>query len=230
MYMSWTDLIFAHWTCDPEKMRRFVPQSLELDTFEGRAYLGIVPFMMTDVRPLRVPGLPGISQFLELNVRTYVTVDGYPGVFFFSLDAANPLAVWGAREFYYLPYFNARMKMEKKDGWTEYTSDRTHKNASSAAFSARYKPDGEPLPVDMKTLDRWLTERYCLYAVSPNQKVFRCDIHHPPWCLQPGVVQIERNTLVEGDGLAGLVNLDEPPLVHYSERQDTVAWQPVRVR
>jgi uncharacterized protein len=143
MAQSWHDLLFAHWPVDAEMLRPHIPQQLEIDTFEGRAWLGIVPFSMTGVRLRGTPALPGLSAFAELNVRTYVTAQDKPGVWFFSLDAANSLAVFAARLIFHLPYFRARMKCREADGWIEYQSERSHAGAPPAGFAARYRPTGD---------------------------------------------------------------------------------------
>src|SRR5215216_3312597 len=124
MAQTWHDLVFAHWPLAPERLRELVPASLPLDTFDGQAWVGVVPFWMSGVRPRAVPGLPWISKFPELNVRTYVTLEDKPGVFFFSLDAARLPAVWAARIFFRLPYFHARMRLRRAGEWVQYASDR----------------------------------------------------------------------------------------------------------
>ncbi len=125
MAQSWHDLLFAHWKVDAAVLRPHVPAELEVDTFEGQSWLGVVPFRMSGVRLRWTPALPWLSAFLELNVRTYVTAQGKPGVWFFSLDAANPVAVAAARLSFHLPYFKARMTCGDVDGWIQYQSERT---------------------------------------------------------------------------------------------------------
>src|SRR5262245_14397007 len=117
MWMIWHDLLFAHWPIPIDTMRRAVPERLALDTFDGSAWVGVVPFRMSGVRPRFVPSMPWLSAFPELNVRTYVTAGGKPGVYFFSLEAANPVAVRAARTFFHLPYFDARMSLQETPGW-----------------------------------------------------------------------------------------------------------------
>ena len=128
MTQSWHDLLFAHWRVDADQLRRRVPAALPLDLFDGSAWVGIVPFHMTNVTPRGVPPLPFLSAFPELNVRTYVTRDDKPGVFFFSLDAANALAVTTARSILGLPYFQAEMTVHAGD-WVTYRSHRLQPNA-----------------------------------------------------------------------------------------------------
>src|SRR5258707_1904599 len=136
MTQTWNDLLFAHWPVDAAALRARVPPSFDLDLFDGTAWLGIVPFHMTNVTPRFVPALPWVSAFPELNVRTYVTVGGKPGVFFFSLDAGNPLAVGTARALLNLPYFSAAMSVDVRDGLVAYTSRRP--STPPAKFAARY--------------------------------------------------------------------------------------------
>lgn len=137
MKQIWHDLLFAHWPMPHSLMRPFVPPQLTLDTFDGGCWIGVVPFRMSGIRGRWFPALPGLSRFPELNVRTYVTRDGKPGVYFFSLDAANLPAVWAARTFYHLPYFHAAMRVEERDGSIQYSSRR---HAAPAEFRARYRP------------------------------------------------------------------------------------------
>src|SRR5580693_1769927 len=143
MAQSWHDLLFAHWPVDARKLRALVPESLEIDQFEGQAWLAVVPFRMTGVRLRGTPAMPWLSSFPELNVRTYVTLGGKPGVWFFSLDAGNPLAVAIARSWFHLPYFRAQMFCEERDGWIYYRSERTHRDVPSGLLEARYRPVGE---------------------------------------------------------------------------------------
>src|SRR5579859_1087054 len=184
---SWSDLLFAHWPIPTDVMRKAVPQPLELDTFEGQAWLGVVPFVINGLRARFIPPIPGFSGFLEINLRTYVTLGGIPGVFFFSLDAAKRWAVIGARATYYLPYFHAAMRMDHAEGgWIGYESRRIHVGAHSAVFSGRYRPTTNIAHVyESGTLDYWLTERYCLYALDQHGRVYRAGVEHPRWQLQP---------------------------------------------
>jgi uncharacterized protein YqjF (DUF2071 family) len=227
MAQSWHDLLFAHWPVDAAMLRPHIPAQLEIDTFEGRAWLGVVPFRMTGVRLRWTPALPWISAFPELNVRTYVTMEGKPGVWFFSLDAANALAVAAARFSFHLPYFRARMQCKEVKGWIRYESRRTHSGAPAAELEARYRETGEFFEPQGGTLTHFLTERYCLYsAASAGQRIYRGEIHHPPWLLQAGQGQLVKNSMAEA---AGLVVPPVQPLLHFSRRQDMVAWAPHRI-
>ncbi|MGQ0600891.1 MAG: YqjF family protein [Anaerolineales bacterium] len=221
-----------------EAMRRALPPQLQPDTFDGQAWIGVVPFGMSRVYPRYTFPVPGLSDFLELNTRTYVTLDGKPGVFFFSLDAANPLAVALARAWYKLPYFNAQMRMSENArpstsraiyrlprsaqgaSWIDYHSTRTHRGEPSAEFKGRYRPVSDVFHSQPGSLEGWLTERYCLYTVVDG-KVFRGEIHHAQWPLQRAEAEIETNTMAAPTGLT-LPNV--PPLLHFAREIKMVAW------
>ena len=219
--MRWCDLAFLHWPVPASALKKHLPPGLELDVFEGQAWVGVVPFRMEDVAPRGVPALPWLSAFAELNLRTYVVAEGKPGVWFFTLDAANPVAVRVARALMHLPYFDAAMRCEKREGWTHYASERTHRGAAAAELRARYRATGAASPVQRATLEHWLVERYCLYAADGQRRIFRGEIAHTPWPLQPGVVEMEANMLTDA---LGFPLSDAPPLVHCAQRLDVVAW------
>ena len=221
MAQSWHDLLFAHWPVSSEELRAGIPASLEIDTYDGQAWLGIVPFRMSGVRFRGIPALPGLSAFPELNIRTYVTQGGKPGVFFFSLEAANPIAVRVARYWYHLPYRHARMACQAEGDGIAYTSQRTHWRASPAAFVGQYRPTGQVLELQRQSLAHWLTERYCLYAVDKRQRLYRGEIDHAAWPLQWAEAEIQTNTMA----VAHDIRLpDITPLLHFSRRQDVVVW------
>jgi uncharacterized protein YqjF (DUF2071 family) len=223
MAMQWHDLLFMHWPVRPAVLRPFIPPALELETFDRMAWLGVVPFRMAGVGPRLVPPLPWISAFAELNVRTYVTIGGKPGVWFFSLDAANPLAVRGARYAFHLPYYDARMACVDQGDTIEYESMRTHRGAPPAAFAARYRPVGSAYQATPNSLDAWLTERYCLYAANQRGRIWRGEIHHARWPLQPAEAEVARNTMAEQ---IRLILPKTQPLLHFVRRLDVVAWAP----
>lgn len=221
--MSWHDLLFMHWPVPAEQLRPLIPPALNLDTFEGDAWLGVVPFRMSGVRPRMLPAVRGLSGFPELNLRTYVSAGGRPGIWFFSLDAHNPVAVRLARATFHLPYFDARMYYQKEGEEVVYRSVRTHKGAPSAEFAARYRPAGEPFESRPGSLENFLTERYCLYAADGKGNVRRGDIHHKLWPLRPAEVEVETLRMT---GQIGVTLPDTPPLLHFSERLDVLAWPP----
>jgi uncharacterized protein len=226
MTMSWLDLLFAHWSFAPETIRALLPAGLELDTFEDRAWVGVVPFRMANTGPRGLNWLPGVSAFPELNVRTYVVVDGKPGVWFFSLDAASIVAVHAARVGFHLPYFRARMNCEERSGWIEYHSERRHPGAPAGAFHGRYRGVGPVYQSTPGTLEHWLTERYCLYAKDRAGRTCRGEIHHMQWPLQKAEVEIETCTVTDGWSIS---LPDEPPLLHFARRLDVIGWLLERV-
>jgi uncharacterized protein len=218
---SWRDLLFAHWPVPATSLRPLVPAGLELDTFEERAWIGVVPFRMKGIRARWLPPVPWLSAFAELNVRTYVTFGGKPGVCFFSLDAANPVAVASARRWFHLPYMNAAMTCRAAGDAIEYSSRRTHREAPAAEFRARYGPTGPVTPAEPGSLTHWLTERYCLYTTDKRGRVLRAEVHHEPWPLQPARAEIAANTMASA---AGIILPNEPPLLHFARRLDVHIW------
>ncbi len=222
MTQSWHDLLFAHWPVDARELNDRLPPGLELDTFDGQAWLGIVPFHMTNVAPRGVPPVPLVSSFIELNVRTYVTLHGKPGVYFFSLDANSSMAVMAARALFRLPYFSATMTVDQPDGRFVYTSARDT-TRGLAEFAATYWPIGSVVTPAPGTLEYFLTERYCLYTVDAAFRPKRLEIHHPPWPLQVAAAAIAVNTMADAAGIR-LPSIE--PILHFARRQDTVAWAP----
>ncbi len=223
MEMCWHDLLFIHYPVPTDSLRPLLPPGLTLDTYDGVAWIGIVPFRMSGVRPRLVPPIPGCSAFPELNVRTYVTAEGKPGVWFFSLDATNPLAVEGARLAFHLPYYNARMSADWHGDTIEYDSRRTHSGAPPATLRARYRPVGPVYRSTPGTLESWLTERYCLYAANRHSRIWRCAIHHEPWPLQQAELDTDVNTMTDQ------IRLKLPavqPLLHFARFIDVIAWLP----
>jgi uncharacterized protein YqjF (DUF2071 family) len=209
---TWSELLFAHWPVPADSIR--LPAGLTLDTFDGEAWIGVVPFLISGHRPRYAPPLPKFSRFLELNVRTYAIHDGVPGVWFFSLDAADATAVWLARRTYFLPYYKADMGIAAGEQ-VGYRSVRGERQ-----FSATYRPTGPVYRSRPGTLEHWLTERYSLYAQGPRGRLLRADIHHVPWPLQGAEASITTNTMSP-------VELpDEPPLLHFVRSLDVHIWPP----
>jgi uncharacterized protein YqjF (DUF2071 family) len=228
MAQTWRSLLFLHWPLSARVLRPLIPPGLTLQSFDGHAWVGITPFIVTGLRPRATPALPGVSQFPELNVRTYVTAGGKPGVFFFSLDAASALAVMGARAAYSLPYFRARMSVRPAPrGGFVYSSRRSHRGAARAEFLGEYRPTAEVELARAGTLTHWLTERYCLYAVDRRGGLHRAEIHHPPWPLQPAEAEIRRNTMTDG---LGFDLPDVAPLLHFARKVDVHVWAPQSLR
>jgi uncharacterized protein YqjF (DUF2071 family) len=219
MGQTWENLLFAHWSVDPGELEGVVPAQLPLDVVDGRAWVGVTPFAVKGLRVRGAAPPPVLSSFPEINVRTYATVDGRPGIFFFSLDTSSRLGVETARRTYRLPYFHARQRF---DGRT-FASQRTQSDGPPAEFRATYRPVGEPDPAPPGSIEHFLTERYCLYTLDDDGNVWRGDIHHRPWPIQAAEADIELNTMGEQIG----VDLADrgTPLLHYAHRQDVVFWR-----
>jgi uncharacterized protein YqjF (DUF2071 family) len=222
MRMRWLDLAFIHWRVSIHALRKWVPENLEIQTFDGTAWIGVIPFRMERVRPHCLPPIPGASAFPELNVRTYVTTAGKPGVWFFSLDAASKLAVKAARKTYHLPYFFADMTIENTSQGIRYRSRRKDELSPPAEFLATYRPVGDIRRAVAGSLEHFLAERYCLYAANPAGQIFRGEILHNPWPLQPGEVEFELCTMLDP---LGLDMPKEKPLVHFAKTLDVLAWR-----
>ena len=213
MGQTWDDLLFVHYRVPREELRPLVPEGLDVEEHSGSAWLGVTPFVVTGLRARGLLPLPFASSFRELNVRTYVTRDGKPGIWFLSLDASSQLAVEAARRLYKLPYFRAEISVRRRGDEILYDCSR----GGGKAFSATYRAVGDVFNAEPGSLEHFVTERYCLYA-QDDVRLFRADIHHRPWALQPAEARIDLNTIPplrvpEGD-----------PLVHFSARQDVVIW------
>jgi uncharacterized protein len=226
MRMRWRGLLFAHWVLDVAALRPLVPSSLEIDTFEGRAYVGIVPFGMEDVAPRGLPAVPYLSAFPEVNVRTYVRLGEKGGVWFFSLDASRRLAVEGARLGFHLPYFHARMSMDRQGDEVVYRSSRRDRRGRAAELDVRYRPTGPVRPASPGSLDRWLTDRLRLFAVDRRGRVSTTSIAHASWPLQPAEAEFRVETVSAAQG----IELSGPPVhLAFADRLEVRAWWPRRV-
>lgn len=221
IYQNWDDLLFMHWRASADALRRLVPARLEVDTFEGEAWVGVTPFTLSGVRPAYTPPLPLVSEFDEINVRTYVHLEGVPGIWFFSLDANSTVAVTAARTLFQLPYFYADIKRERTADTTVYMSSREGDAAPHASFGATWRA-GEELPeAEPHTLDFFLTERYCLYTADAAGQLYRARIHHRPWPLRRVRVETYRSTMVEA---AGLPAPSGAPLLHHGGPVSVEVW------
>jgi hypothetical protein len=220
MRQKWHDLFFMHWPVAERNLRQLIPQALELETFEGTAWVGVIPFHMPGIRFRGLPPIPGLSAFPELNVRTYVRYGEKPGVWFFGLEAASAIAVSAARRWFHLRYFRARMSVDEIGDTIIYKSHRTHRGAPEADFRVKYRPTGEVCRAVRGSLDYFLTERYCLYA-AVGHTIFRGEVDHPPWPLQAAEAEIETNSMAASHGIA-LPNTR--PLLHFARFQDVKIW------
>ena len=224
MYQSWHRLLFLHWEVPVESIRPLIPAELEIDVFEGKAWLSVTPLTIYDVSPKYLPALPYVSWLYELNLRTYVHLDGLPGVWFFSLDANNMLAVWGARTFFSLPYFNARIMCETDGDDVRFWSAR---ETEKAEFAASWTIGDALTAAEPGSLDFFLVERYCLYAADGG-RIYRCRINHEPWPLQETLnLNSLRYDVIAGDGIA--MPTGEPKL-HCGGPVHVDVWAPERVR
>jgi uncharacterized protein YqjF (DUF2071 family) len=206
MGQTWLDLLFAHWRVPEATLRRGVPAEIPIDTFDGSAWLGITPFEVVGLHPRGLPPLPWLSRFPELNVRTYTTIDGRPGIWFFRLDADRAAAVLAARLTYRLPYRHASMSIVRSGTRIAYRDD--------GRFAATYEPCGPVAFPRPGTLEHFLTERYRLYTTDHRGRVRSADIHHAPWPLQPARAELAENTM----------GPDDEPLLHFAARQDVLVW------
>jgi uncharacterized protein YqjF (DUF2071 family) len=222
---NWGKLLFIHRPIPAESLRPLIPGRLEIDTFEGQAWIGVVPFTMWGIRPSFTPPIPGVNTFHELNVRTYVHLDGVPGVWFLSLDAANRVAVRMARALFHLPYFDANMELSQRDKTIHYLSSRTHEGAAPAELETSWSFGEGLAETQPGSLDFFLTERYCLYAAS-GRRLFRCRIWHQPWPLKAAELLDFRSTMIESFGLK---TLGGDTLVHYAESLKVDVWRLRRV-
>jgi uncharacterized protein YqjF (DUF2071 family) len=213
--MTWRDGLFVHWPVDPDVVADTLPERLSVATYNGDAYLGVVPFLMSDIRPR---GSPIGRSFPELNLRTYVDGPNGRGVYFYNLDASDPVGVAVARRVFALPYYRARMRVDRDGDRISFASDRTHRGVPSAGFDATYEPVGEAFTPEPGSCEAFLLENYRFYAAGRG--LYRGEIAHEPWTLRPATVDIRTNTLFEANGF------DRPErdrLVHYAEPIDVSA-------
>jgi uncharacterized protein YqjF (DUF2071 family) len=223
--MTWHDLAFLHWPVEEARLRPHVPAGLEIETHGGSAWIGVVPFRMTDVGPRALPPLPGLSAFPELNVRTYVAHGGRRGVWFFSLDAGDRLTVRVARRLFHLPYHDARMSCVRRGDSVDYRSVRTERGQPPLTFRARYRPLGDVSTAKEGSLEDFLTRRMCLFAVDRSGAIHRGDVAHDPWPLQPAEAEIEENSMAAP---LGLVLDTRPSSVLFARRLPVTAASLVR--
>lgn len=233
MYQNWHHLLFLHWEIPPNELQALVPAGLTVDTFEGKAYVGLIPFTLTGVRPVLAPPLPGISSFHEVNVRTYVHHQGRdPGVWFFSLDASSAIAVAAARAAYKLPYYSADIDFQVSGGALPeigFDSRRTDARGTTPAnVHVRYKPvEGPTAPAAPGTLEHFLVERYILYAQDDDHRLYRARVHHQPYPVQRvEVTSLLEETLVWA---AGIRRPDVVELRHYAREVNVKVYPLERV-
>jgi len=217
--MGWRHLLFENWPVDPEVLDAHLPEGLAPDVHEGSAWLSVVPYTNVAVRPKGVPERFGI-RLPELNLRTYVTRDGVPSVYFFSLDAQGVASVLGARVFQHLPYYYARVSLERTDGRIRFSSRRRHPGARPVRYEATYRPTGGPFSAPDDSLGAFLVERYRFYTQAQDGTMRYTDVDHEPWTLYPARADVEANTLLSAHGFA---TPDADPVYYYSPGLDVVA-------
>lgn len=225
MTQTWHNLLFAHWPVESGALYPLIPAELELDTFEGQAWFGIIPFRLSHVRLNSMPRMPLVSYFSEINVRTYVLHDGIPGVFFLSMDTDNRFTTALARPWFHLPYYNAHVRMARVRMRTSasicFSSQRTSRCASPAAFCGCYSPTSAVYRSEPGSLESWLTERYCYFSPGSRGRLYRCDIHHDSWPLQKASLHTLSNTMA----LSHNISLPErEPLLHYCHKLKAYIW------
>jgi uncharacterized protein len=228
MTQRWNDLLFAHWRAPVSQVASLLPEGLHLDTFDGSAWLGVVPFWMDRIKVRGVFALPGARSFPELNLRTYVRDHrtGTPGVYFFSLDGANLLAVAVARSFYHMPYYWAEMQISAHSEREFSFYSRRRFVSKPVVFKARYRglgPTRKLVENQVGTLEYFLTERYCLFTHNSSRELVRANVHHVPWPLEEAAAEIERNDLPAS---IGIDVQDQDPVLHYSRRLAVYMWPP----
>jgi uncharacterized protein YqjF (DUF2071 family) len=224
--MGWRHLLFENWPVDPELMDAHLPASLTADCHDGSAWLSVIPFTNVAVRPKGVPRPLGV-QLPEINVRTYVTHDGVPSVYFFSLDAQGLASVTGARLFHHLPYYYARISLEMNDGRVRFESRRHHPGARPGRYEGTYWPTGEPFDAPTNPLAEFLVERYRFYTEAPDGSLRYTDVDHNTWTLYPADATVETDTLLRADGFA---RPDTEPVYYYSPGLDVIASPSKRLR
>jgi uncharacterized protein len=225
MGQSWFDLLFAHWRVDRAALERVVPPQLPVDEIDGSAWIGVTPFEVRALRLHMTAPAPFLSSFPELNVRTYVTVGGKPGIHFLSLDADSRLAVATARRAYRFPYFRADMRIDRDRDEVRYASRRVDGDGPAASLTATYGPEGPEFNAAPDSLDWKLIERYCAYTLDSSGAVLRAEIHHPPW----GLLNAHADIAAEGMTRPFGISLAGGPLLHLASAQDVVIWAHERV-
>lgn len=234
---SWNDLLFIHYAFEPAVLRRLVPDALTLDLYDGAAWLTVSPFCTSHMRPSGIPPLPGLSFFPQVNLRTYVTMGGKPGLFYLSVDAANLSAVWFARMFFRMQYWHSAIQISgatiharRSDELSiHFRSSRLHGPSPTkdpTGIDVDYSPEGAPRLARAGSLDEFLTERYCVYSWNRG-RIYRTEVHHQPWSLQGANVEIRSNSLADPYGLTLPA---EPNLCHFSRSLKMLVWAPESIR
>jgi uncharacterized protein YqjF (DUF2071 family) len=231
MRLGWHHLLFLHWPVEAAKLQRLLPRELEIDTYDGQAYIGLVPFEMSNVHPSWLPHTPlqnRYDRFPEINVRTYVRHHGQnPGVWFFSLDASNLPAVIAARSWFKLPYFWSRIRVQHENNASKYFVRRLGPRPTPAHCALEYHVEDEAAQAAAAgSIEEFLVERYRLYS-QRGEALFAGQVRHHPYQLQRAKVLWLRENLVRR---AGVSVRGAPPLVHYARGVDVEILPLQRVR
>lgn len=224
MKQTWQDILFAHYPVNRESLEKLVPECLPLDTFDGKSWVTIVPYLTSTMQIRGLPPLPGMNHFAGFNVRTYVTVNGKPGVYFFNLIAENFLAAYGAKIAFKLPYVYRKIRMQKTNETIIFESGK--KADDDTQLLCRYKSISSPKPVEQGSLEEFLVERYCLYTTDTKGNLFRGDILHQPWKLERAQAFIERNSLHSS---MHIEPLSEEPIFHYAKKAVVRFWPLLKI-
>lgn len=215
-YQEWNRSLFLHWPVDPDALREVIPAGTELDLYEGKAWISVVAFTMQKIRPKHLPFFKPISNFHEINVRTYITKDHKPGVFFLNIEAQKALSAFLSRHISGMPYEKATILRSLQNNLHTYASVNHKKQ-----FHLHAEYTLSDAPVAKTSLDLFLTERYCAY-VPIQQQLFRYNIHHVEWPVQQVAIH---KLLLEYKTGNTLLTTDTPPaLSHYSEGVQVVTW------
>ncbi|KAA9031579.1 YqjF family protein [Niallia endozanthoxylica] len=221
MRQRWRNLLFSHWPIPPEILRRHIPSALEIDTYQGYAYLGVIVFVIEGIHPRGLSSISLTPVFPEVNLRTYVHYQGKPGVFFLSLDVEDWASYTIARRWYRLPYKKASILFQKDGETCICQSVRKGTIDPSISFGVKYEPTSELYFPKEGTLDYWLTERYCLFSTNNGSNIYSGEIHHQPWPLQKAEAEISKNTLFTPFKMEGV---EGKPIYHFSKGLDTLFW------
>lgn len=220
MTQRWDFMLLAHWPVPPALLARHVPSALSLDLFNGRAWISIVPFLARHTRLHGLPRFPFYHTYLELNVRTYVTYKGIPGIYFFSLDADKWPVVFGARTAAFLPYFHARMKLDIKGETIHFHSRRHHAGQPAETFDSAFSPSSPVFLPEKESLDWWLLERYCFW-IQKSSRLYRGDIHHDRWRIAKARCSLHNQTMAS---FLPRNVFSGDPLFHFSHQKNVFIW------
>jgi len=225
MTQTWEHLLFANWPVPADAIRRLIPEELEVDTYDGQAWISVIPFLMSGIRLRVCPVIPYTSTFTEINVRTYVKSKTQAGVFFLTLDASNPLVTRIAKAWYRLPYYHAKMSFQQQREQIEFRSSRM--GFVPADFYGRYRPVDKCFHPREGTIEHWLTERYIHYCkCAATSQVFHGEVFHQPWKLQEAKAEIDINTMTQN---LNITLSNQPTLVYYSRGVEALIWPSKRL-